>query len=382
MKTIKRLVVSPHPIDHHTIRTQDELIDLTYIKDVVIVQNEYRHVPGILNKLELESDDDIAEKSIRDAVMEPGYVNIHLVLTDKEWNDLGLRSTLYGQFRLVDGQIITYARVRDEDEGVARRYREKIEGSDGFRMRINEYSEEAIVAWHELHHGLNHLGHAKVDTHWVFYGYASKYKDWSTKEIRAEKPRRWVRSPKPREDWETNIDFASIDDRSDEGQQWSMIKLLQEIVRLMTWRNSLQPTKTNREKLYDAAVAELGRDASPDDLAPDNLGCADSVTNIIRKVRPTFPIVVGTWTLLYEHLLKETDFIAVDNPEPGDVIINATGTGNGEIVGHVGIVAKNDRIMSNTSAKGIWEENFSMTNWDNYYRKKGGMPTYYFRLRD
>lgn len=233
MKTLRRLVISPRPISDHLINTQDELLDLTYIPDQVVVQNEYRHMPGILSALELESDFDIAEKSLRDAVAEPGYVNIHLALTDSDWDKLGLRKTLYGQQRLVDKQIITYGRARKGRDRIAKKYQEVIECADGKMRKISEFSEEALNAWHELHHGLAELKVSDLQTHWVFYGYAEKYKSWTNKQLKEHKPRRWERKPKPRVAWE-QIDFTRLDERA-ELQRLSLLRqVLIRIIELLT----------------------------------------------------------------------------------------------------------------------------------------------------
>ncbi len=59
---------------------------------------------------------------------------------------------------------------------------------------------------------------------------------------------------------------------------------------------------------------------------------------------------------------------------PGNVVISVTGTGNGTIThGHAGICGKAGNIMSNDSATGLWQQNYSVVSWVKYYRGKGGM---------
>jgi hypothetical protein len=141
-----------------------------------------------------------------------------------------------------------------------------------------------------------------------------------------------------------------------------------------------QPVLSNREKLHALAVSFLGVDASPSDLAPDELGCAESVSNIINALI-SFPIITGTWTL-WDKLMKDARFESVGVPMAGDIIISPTATGNGSIVGHVGIVTFEDRIMSSDSYKqGKFLTNFTLVTWQNRYMKKGGFPVYYFRLK-
>src|SRR5690348_7159050 len=94
-----------------------------------------------------------------------------------------------------------------------------------------------------------------------------------------------------------------------------------------------------RKSLYDIALASLGIDASPADLAPDELGCAETVSTLLARVLPQFPIVTGTWSLLdvlrrYPGIKEVTPLW----PEVGDIVLYATGQGSGIFPGHVGIV--------------------------------------------
>ena len=45
--------------------------------------------------------------------------------------------------------------------------------------------------------------------------------------------------------------------------------------------NSLRMNDENRIRLYEAARSFIGTDASPNDLAPDELGCAETVNEIM-----------------------------------------------------------------------------------------------------
>lgn len=117
----------------------------------------------------------------------------------------------------------------------------------------------------------------------------------------------------------------------------------------------------NREKLYDTAYSFLGRDASPKDLAPDDLGCAESV-NAVYKAAFGREIGGDLSTLrMYSALLNSLDFIKVDAPLYGDMIISPT-TYAKVPVGHVGIVGK-WQIMSNNSNNGKWEAHYTLDSW-------------------
>lgn len=129
--------------------------------------------------------------------------------------------------------------------------------------------------------------------------------------------------------------------------------------------------------LYKDAILHLGKDASPVDLAADDLGCAESVTNIIHKVIPEVPIITGTYNLL-EHLKNSSKFKQTVFLRPGTIILCATGTGNGRIRGHTGILGEKAIIMSSDSATGLWLENFTYGSWYHKYATIGGFKVYLF----
>jgi hypothetical protein len=132
-------------------------------------------------------------------------------------------------------------------------------------------------------------------------------------------------------------------------------------------------------EILNAAKAKMGVDASPLDRAPDELGCAESVSTILSGILD-FPIVTGTWTL-WRELESNKAFSKVIVPAPGCVIISPTGTGKGSIKnGHAGIVGENGIVYSNNSASGKWDDYLTLDSWKDYYVKKGGYPVYYYQL--
>ena len=138
--------------------------------------------------------------------------------------------------------------------------------------------------------------------------------------------------------------------------------------------------KNNRLILFSFAVQALGTDASPNDVAPDEFGCAESI-NQIHQNAFGFQIGGGLSTYrMYKALLESLFFIKIDQPSEGDIVISPTGYGNGKLPsGHVGIVGERGKIMSSSSATGRFEENYTIKTWENRYRKIGGYPIHYFR---
>ena len=132
--------------------------------------------------------------------------------------------------------------------------------------------------------------------------------------------------------------------------------------------------------LLKVAVTSVGTDVSPLDKAPDMLGCAESVSMVIREIDPTFPIHVST-TKLFKELEKNPKYERTTDLTAGNIIISPTGYGSGGLSnGHVGIIGKNGVIYSNDSYKGTWEQNYTIKSWVARYRVRGGFPIFVFKV--
>lgn len=141
--------------------------------------------------------------------------------------------------------------------------------------------------------------------------------------------------------------------------------------------------QTNRVRLYAQALSFLGVDASPLDVAIDDLGCADSVSAIIKSIFPQ-AIKGSVSTAELNNQLKASPFFFKPRDiRPGDIVMSPTGMGKtGKIKnGHVGIVGENDEIMSNSSATGLWTTNFTFASWIKRYREQGGYPIIIYRVK-
>lgn len=136
--------------------------------------------------------------------------------------------------------------------------------------------------------------------------------------------------------------------------------------------------KTNADIILDLCEKYYRQELSPLDPVDDNLACVDSLTNLLRMVYPDFPKEYHTAALL-RQLKNSKHFTPSLDLSPGNVIINATGTGNGLIRGHCGIIGRDGRIFSNDSTTGLWMTHYTLDSWKTRYRIKGGMPTYVFQ---
>lgn len=142
-----------------------------------------------------------------------------------------------------------------------------------------------------------------------------------------------------------------------------------------------QKDQLNRIKLYMTAVSFLGVDASPKDEAIDDVGCADSVSQVVKFAFPEAIKGSISTAELFTQLHNSKRFARVSDIRAGDIIISPTGMGTNPKMphGHVGIVGEDEVIMSNNSNNGLWTANYTVTTWADRYRKIGGYPLYFFR---
>lgn len=157
-------------------------------------------------------------------------------------------------------------------------------------------------------------------------------------------------------------------------------QLKQALRKFETWvqhKQSMEPNHPNRaEELYEAAFSSIGRDVSPQDIAPDEYGCAESLSNVIRKVYPDFPICIST-IVLNQKLSISPHFVSSANPISGCVSIFPT---DGDKVGHAGVWGKKGWVMSNDSNTGNWLANYTEFGWGEAAKKRGLRVYYYIPI--
>lgn len=136
-----------------------------------------------------------------------------------------------------------------------------------------------------------------------------------------------------------------------------------------------------RKLIHQLALSYIGKDASPNDAAPDELGCAESVTEILKKAGTMDYVSISTYRL-YKFFVGSPHWKEVAYPQPGDVILSPTAYSNKRpvpFVGHVGIVGKNNLVMSNDSATGMFMTNYTIKTWTARWKKQGGYPVQFWR---
>lgn len=129
------------------------------------------------------------------------------------------------------------------------------------------------------------------------------------------------------------------------------------------------------ETLAEAAIGMLGRDASPKNLAPNEFGCAESVSNIIHACWPDFPAELVSTDDLYTALKNSTRFKQVSDPVRGCVVVSPR---TPEVSGHTGIYIEDDSIASNDSSTGLFKENYTRQSWRDVFITGRGLKGYLF----
>ena len=131
-------------------------------------------------------------------------------------------------------------------------------------------------------------------------------------------------------------------------------------------------------QMYAEAVKWLGKDVTPNDEVDDEVACAASLSTIIHEVIPNFPIVNST-AILASLLDKDPHFERVTEYEAGTVVVSPR---IGPTLGHCGLFLQGDRIASNTSKTGLWEDNYSINSWLRVFKKGRGLHIYLWRARN
>jgi len=136
---------------------------------------------------------------------------------------------------------------------------------------------------------------------------------------------------------------------------------------------TVPPAPDKRQDVYDAAKKAIGQDLSKH--APDERGCAESLSRVLRMVYPDFPIKLSTIQL---QELFDTDirFKETAHPSPGCISIFAT---RGTKIGHCGVWGRT-HCMSNDSRTGEWSANYLHEEWYLAAQRRGLQLSFYIPL--
>jgi hypothetical protein len=141
-----------------------------------------------------------------------------------------------------------------------------------------------------------------------------------------------------------------------------------------TWLLSYIKKQPLPKQVITLARLLKGQDLSY--LVKNMVGCSESVTRILVTLGIMPNIITGTYTF-FDYLNASPRFLRVSVPQAGDIILSPSGTGNGTIQGHTGIMDSNNRILSNDSNSGKFSSNYTIFTWNERYKMKGKLPVYY-----
>ena len=122
-------------------------------------------------------------------------------------------------------------------------------------------------------------------------------------------------------------------------------------------------------KLLEAAKDNVGKLSSHNAEGTEhgNFACAWAVTHVVRLAG--FPIEYTLSTdELYDHLKSSSDWKPCSLETPGSIIVSPS---TSAMHGHTGIIGENGLIYSNSSARAMWEQNFTLDHWKSYYARCG-----------
>lgn len=142
------------------------------------------------------------------------------------------------------------------------------------------------------------------------------------------------------------------------------------------------------KKIYLEAKACLGTHITLNKNIPNEVGCAEAVSFVLKNASVLnipvggFPGTLG----LYQWLSSNPHFVRIEAPEQGAIIVSPTGMGNGAIEGHTGIIGafgvqfpNEYGILSNDSDNGLFSEKWNLLTWWEHYGQKGDLPLAIFR---
>lgn len=144
-----------------------------------------------------------------------------------------------------------------------------------------------------------------------------------------------------------------------------------------------------QDKIRSVLLANLGKHCTLNPQIPADVGCAEAVSYLLKQLGIVDGPegIAGTAQLLSWVEGRTEHFTEIDSPEPGALIISATGTGNGSVEGHTGFFggfgtqyAYDWGIVSNDSNTGLLREQWSFSEWNKWYTQQGGITPRIFRV--
>lgn len=136
------------------------------------------------------------------------------------------------------------------------------------------------------------------------------------------------------------------------------------------------------DKIYTAAKTAMGTHITLNPAVPDELGCAEAVSFVLKQAGIEVPQLgfAGTYDL-WRWLENSKLFNRTDHPTKGGIVIAPTGTSTkgASEHGHIGVTMMYG-ICSNNSSTGLFEENYSFAGWEASFSARGFTSYYYYAI--
>src|SRR3990167_4086441 len=100
----------------------------------------------------------------------------------------------------------------------------------------------------------------------------------------------------------------------------------------------LEPTM--QDKFLKVCLDALDTDPSTPDIVKDEFGCADTISALLKKVLPDFPIILSTRDLDFK-LFSDKRFERLSEPIKGGIIVSPR---TSTTFGHTGVFITSDGI--------------------------------------
>lgn len=131
-----------------------------------------------------------------------------------------------------------------------------------------------------------------------------------------------------------------------------------------------------KPNLLDIVKQSLNTDPTPDDLTPDDVACAESLSTLIKKIYYDFPVLQSTADL-DRKLFLDKRFQRVSKPAPGVIIVSPR---TAHTLGHTGVFTTDNIIASNASKTGLFVENYEWNEWIREMKGKRGLRIYLYAI--
>ena len=143
------------------------------------------------------------------------------------------------------------------------------------------------------------------------------------------------------------------------------------------------PTGSANEQILEEAIKALG-ESSKSGPRRGKFACAWMVNKILQRsigYKVNGDSTSSMNKVFQSHVASgRAQLIPASQARLGDIIISPTVWYPKRNTGHVGIVGQNGKIMSNSSTRAQWEENYTAESWYRRYEQQRGLRTFIYRI--